>query len=318
MKQLNFVRLFVILFLIAAGTVNFSFADRIDDLYLEAMEAEDSAVSNADFKKAAALYSELVTQFSKNENIELIAASLFSIGDISQRKLNDPKAAYNAFYKIKTNYPDSSWIDRASQELEKLEEQGFMPSEGSKKSGNNPINNSIISGLGIGPGQSMGFEKIADKINDSLEDHFYRHSSGFALSADKNNWKIITSIPQPGFLLFLRPVNDNKSGYPCITLTSEENLNMSSSKSWADRIKSDAANILPLYKIIAQQDLVIENINVHEIFSYYVNNDKGVIQKQTFIPFNNMMFTLTCTDFKDDFMKSLEEFKKITKSISLK
>lgn len=341
MKKYSILKLSIVLtlsfFLILASfMLTPCLADRIDDLYLEAMELEDSAVSKEDYKAAANIYQKLVDEFSENENVELIAASLFSIGDINLRRLDDKKRAYSAFNSIKTDYSDSSWYDRADQEIDKLKSSGFKVSSGftSSKNLSSGINKSAMSGFGVSSNTDMGgfgigglpqnknnttgFDTIADKIDQFGNSHLFQHKSGFTLSADKSRWNMITSIPQPGFLMFLRPVNSEGRTFPSASLTAEENFNMSTSKNWATKIKSEAASMLPLYKIIAEQDILIGNINVHEIFSYYVNNDKGIIQKQTFIPYNDMMFTFTCSDFKDTFMKTLEEFKKLTRSIKLK
>lgn len=312
-------------------------ADRIDDLYIMAMEAEDNASSKNDYEKAVSIYSEITESFSGDENGELIAASLFSVGDICCRRLSDYSRAVKAFERIIRAFPGTSWVGRAESEISKLKDshpEAFGSGRGSSNARASMA--SAISGFGLdgnlgapaGSGSrsgtaSSGFDNqrassrdrgVADSSESFPDGLFSDARSGLSFHADPMDWIVDQSIPQPGFLAFIRPRDGGVKGYPNATLTRASASSMTSA-SYADKVKEEAQTLLQGYKVVAEQDISVAGMEVHEIFSYYVNNDMDLLQKQTFVVKNGEVFTLTCTDLKNNFLGSLEKFKNITGSI---
>lgn len=311
-------------------------ADRIDDLYIMAMESEDNASSKQDYEKAVRLYTEITDSFPGGEDAELIAASLFSIGDLCNRKLGDYSRSVTAFEKIKKAFPGTSWVGRAESELSRLGEshpEAFGSARGSSNVKASMA--SAISGFGLdgtlGDAGSAGSDfgmsftgtnrpssgrnySSADSAEAFPDGLFTDSRSGLTFHADPTDWIVDQSIPQPGFLAFIRPRNGGVKGYPNATLT-RANAESGTSVSFANKVKEEAQALLQGYKVVAEQDISVAGMEVHEVFSYYVNNDMDLLQKQTFIVKNGELFTLTCTDIKNGFLGSLEKFKNITGSI---
>jgi hypothetical protein len=293
-------------------------ADRIDDLYIMAMEAEDNASSTDDYRQAVKLYRKITDTFSNDDNGELIAASLFSIGDILNKRLNDPAAAREAFERIIRQFHDTSWVGRAEQEIAKIK-----PADNNRNPRGSDVS-SAISGLGLGTdtmglgmSQSGTGHQPRRVVPNSRGGNYTDPTSGIGFNADSSRWILDSSMPHPGFLVMLKPRDGGNDGFPNVTLTVNQlNGNMTSAE-YADKIKSDARSLLPMYKVVAEQDLQIAGQTVHEVFSYYVQNNTDILHKQSYIILSDKVYTLTCADLKNSFLSNLEAFKSLTDSITI-
>lgn len=289
-------------------------ADRIDDLYIMAMEAEDNAASRDDYRQAVKLYRKITDTFSDGDNGELIAASLFSIGDILNKRLDDQAGAREAFERIIRQFSDTSWVGRAEQEISKLK-----PSSG-RSSGAGVA--SAVSGIGLDAGAlglGMGTPAPRNTGGSAMArtGNYVDPSSGIGFYVDPQRWSLDTSMPHPGFLAMLKPAGGGVSGYPNVTFTVSAMGDCSTSAEYADKVKSDARSLLPMYKVVAEQDIQIAGQTVHEVFSYYVQNGVDIIHKQSYITLNGKVYTLTCSDMKNNFLGSLEAFKALTESVTI-
>lgn len=127
-------------------------AQSIDDLYLSALEAEEAAETASGYRKAAAIYERIVTQYIPEENEEIFGCALFSLATILSDKLGDPDGGRVHLQRIVKELPDSSWSQRARETLSGGAARGFDSS-----------------GLGIGisgsprkPGRSDGALRVSE------------------------------------------------------------------------------------------------------------------------------------------------------------